>query len=620
MINREDNVTMLKSPDGSFVAEHADGTRITTTVHPKDPSLPLEVMAECPGFSRVTHTASKQCFIHFPDGSKVVASTTGHYCIENGEEYKLEIRSRGDCHCVLQPAQSTAYTFTLDHTRGSNILVAKNKQSRVEYSVSHDGIPAVSHDEMIPPHPAFLPRYFIVPSTGDPCQILSQTEMTSFLTAAETQPNTTTVVKGVPVPGFEGATVSVMKALRSEMPAILPYKHGSIVPKNLSLNPGRKSNPNTANGKRRFGVGVGKSLSILTNTNEKTVPQKEIPTALQCRQFVSFEQFNELSRQRIREGLAAYVASRQQQQTAHNDLLPVDLRDATERKAAQALKSEWLTKVSGDIVRLALRDVHQQNAQVMDPDIPDKEPSKIKPADVLKQDLEQAELDQQALRNHTVPLYFDSEKGKQFLRSQSPDMNQLALQLARPKPPYAAQHNSTLSEASHSSTPSTLQSASIILQPVNGDSPDVGEVDTVSVSSVSKVRPAHPTPDHARGLHTPTDVRPTNPTPSHANRLHSPAASLASQPNTLKLPIRGGVPGTDIDISALESDSAAERSVSFMLPPRPHNLGVGESSPNEQKGKTRTSKLRKSKGGNTKSKPNTKVRNMTLTQRAIKPP
>ena len=214
--------------------------------------------------------------------------------------------------------------------------------------------------------------------------------------------------------------------------------------------------------------------------------------------------------------------------------------------------------------------------------------------------MEQAERHRQALRNHTVPLYFDSDKGQQFLRSQSPDMSMLALQLAQPKR-HAGAHQNTGSEASHSSTPSTLQSASIVLQPVGADSPDVGEVDTLSLSSVSKIRPAHPTPDHAQGLHTPTNVRPTNPTPFHANRVHSPAVSIVSQPDKS----RTQNSGTDTDTSALESDPIAERSVSFMLPPRRPSLVVGGSQTTLTQNNVTASVSREEM---VKSKPNTKVR------------
>ena len=607
LINREDNVTMLKSPDGSFVAEHTDGTRITTTADPKEPSTPLEVMAECPGFARVTHTASGQCFVHFPDGSTVVASTSGHYSVEKNDDYQLEVKSCGEGHCVLQPTEPTACTFTLDHSgTSSNILTAKGKESQVEFFVSQDGTPTVSHDEMISLHPAFSPRYFVVPSKGNPYQIISQTEMNLFLAPMESQPDTT-VQKGVPIPGFEGTTVAVMKALQRETPSILPYKNGNIVPKNLSLNPAETRQRNATKGKKRFGVGVGKSLSILTNTNKKAVQQVQIPDALRCRQFVIFEQLNDLSRKRINDGLISYLISRQQQQTSENELLPVDRRDSIERKAARDLKEAWLTKISGDIISQVLQDVNKQSA----PPAEDREPKMSNGTgalSVIKQDLEQAEKDRKALRNYTVPLYFDSDKGQEFLRSQSPDMSELAMQLAQPKH-HRAQHNTAVSEVSQSSTPSTLQSASIVLQPIGEDSPDVGEVDTISVSSVSKIRPAHPTPDHARGMHTPTDTRPTNPTPFHANRLHSPAVSIVSQPDTtLKVPMVPKYGGLDADNSALETDSIAEeRSVSFMLPPRGPGVVVRESSSPGQKSKERPMFQSKSQGEVARSRPNTKV-------------
>lgn len=565
---------MLKCPDGSYVAEHADGTRITMTVLLDDPSTPLEVMAECPGFARVTHTGSRQCLIHFPDGSKIVCSTTGDYTVEKKDEYQLEVKPCGESHCTLQPTESTAYTFIMDHTGVNDLLVAKGKMSSVKFSIDQDGTPTVSHRRTIPPHPAFSPRYFVVPSNGNPYQIVSQTEMNVFLAAAECQSDTT-IVKGEPVPGFEGTTVAVMEGLRRKTPAIMPYKNGSIIPKNLSLDSTHSCQKSLAKGKKRFGVGVGRALSIQASRNKEPVWQVEVPDTLKCRQFVSLDQLNDSSCEQICDGLASYIASRQLQQDAADDLLPVDLRDTSEREAASDLKTEWLTKLSNNILSQALQDVRQQNASKMASKVDLKEPDTRNTTRVLngiKHDLEQAEHHRRALHNCTVPLYFESDDGKQFLRSQSPDMSVLALQLAQPKPQLGSHHN-TAGEVSCSSTPSTLQSASIVLHPVGAESPDVGEVDVVSLSSVSKIRPAHPTPDHAQGMHTPTNVRPTNPTPFHANRVHSPAASIVSQPDTIKAhTLNSGLESDTFDIA---TDLNAERSVSFILPPRKPSLVVG---------------------------------------------
>lgn len=600
LINREDNVTMLSRPDGSFVTEHADGTRITTAVHRNDPSTPLEVMAECPGFARVTHTKSRQCLVHFPDGSKVVASSAGHYTVEKKDEFQLEVKPGGESQCSLQPAEPNAYSFVMDHTGVNNLLVARSKASKIEFSVNQEGVPTVSHEGTIPPHPAFLPRYFVVPSNGNPYQILSQKEMDSFLAAVECQPNTT-IVKGEPVPGFEGTTVAVMEALQSKNPAIMPYKNGSIIPKNLSLNPTQNNQTNLSRGKRQFGVGVGRALSIQASTKKEIMQKVEVPTALKCRQFVSLDLKDSL-RNQICSGLAGYIDCRQQQQSTADGLLPVDLRDASEKEAANSLKSEWLTKMSEEILGQALQDIQHQSTLKVDSkvDLQDSDMHNTKALSGIKQDLQQAMQHQQALRNRTVPLYFESDDGQQFLRSQSPDMNELALQLAQPK----AQCDATSED---SSTPSTLQSASIVLQPTTADSPDVGEIDAVSLSSMSKIRPAHPTPDHAQGMHTPTNVRPTNPTPFHAaNRAqHSPAPSIISQPETFKA-AQTLNSTMDKDTSALGYDSTAERSVSFSLPQgRLSRQAVGKSpTPVTQTELVRSKPLR----GMIRSKPNTKVR------------
>ena len=576
-------MTLLEGPDGLFVAEHADGTRITTAPATRESSSLPEIIVECPGFARVTHRANKQCLVQFPDGSTVVGSTNGRYTVENEGEYKLEVEPSGEVRCLLQPANSTAYCFTLDHTAtGSNILAAKAKKSKVEFSVGSDGVPSVSGGSgAIPPHPAFSPRYFVVPSTGSPYQILNKAEVDAYLSEMESQADTR-IVKGEGVPGFEGKTFAVMTHLQEENPAIMPYKNGSIVPNNLSLaSPvnGRKRAPN---GRKRFGVGVGKSLHIfpITHTEEAEAKKKtEAPKALRCRQFVILDQFDEKSRDQVCSDLARYISWRQQQQGREDDLLPVDPREISEIRAAQQLKSVWLTKTTGNILNSALLNVQGSSDHPTQRDRRQKEEDDENSARFLngiKHDLEEAERNRDALRNHTVPMYFDSDSGREFLRSQSPDMTALAKQLAQPRV------RQTQLPPSHSSTPSSLQSASIVLQPDGVDSPillqpggvespDVGDIDNTSVSSASKLRPTHPTPDHARGMSTPTDVRPQNPTPFGADRpTHSPALSLVSTTFGPTSQQKIGVAGVG---------AADERSVSFTLPPRRPTLIVGESSP-----------------------------------------
>ena len=61
---------------------------------------------------------------------------------------------------------------------------------------------------------------------------------------------------------------------------------------------------------------------------------------------------------------------------------------------------------------------------------------------------------------------------------------------------------------------STLQSSSLTLTLEESDS--VFQEEHRTASSPSKIRPSHPTPNHARGQGTPTEVRPTNPTPLKA--------------------------------------------------------------------------------------------------------
>ena len=643
---------MLESPDGSFVAEHADGTRITTAaVRPCDPSTPPEVTVECPGFARVTHTPTRRCLVQFPDGSTVIGSGDGSYTVERAADYRLEVDPSGLATCLLhQPAESSsAYTFILDHTGSGDLLRAKSKRSRATFSVDRDGVPSVSCGGTIPPHPAFFPRYFVVPSAGSPYQILSRSEVNSYVSEMESRPDAT-VVRGEPVPGFEGTTIAVMKSLKEENPAIMPYKNGSIIPSNLSLAPAVESRKTLTSGRKRFGVGVGKSLHILPPTHREgeAVP-RQTPRILQCRQFVVLDQFNETLRGEVCDCLASYLSSREEQGRTEDRLLPVDPRELSEVRASRDIQAEWLAKMAGDILSLALQDALQSTDPTPacggEREKEEEVNDSTRVLDGIRRGLEEAERHREALRNHTVPKYFNSDQGREFLCSQSPDMAALASQLAQPRSRTLTRPHDS-SDPSHSSTPSSLQSASIVLRPGGVDSPDL---DAVSVSSVSKIRPAHPTPDHARGFGTPTDLRPKNPTPFGADRaVNSPALSIISQSDPLRavsektggavvseggeggkncgalpfevslcLTIQERVLSCSVDaftlmlsfslslrlsvclclslslsllvcctgagLSDAEAAVAAERSVSFILPPRRPSLVVGESSDDDHK-------------------------------------
>ena len=501
MINREDNVTMLKYPNGSFVTEHADGTRITVVTNPRSNSS--EVMCECPGFARIIYKLSQICRIEFPDESVVTCSCAGRYRVELNDEYCLIIEPNGMGHCTLQP--ESPFSFDFDHTGRNSLLVATSKTSDVEFSVSKVGAPAVSKKGYMPTHPAYSPRYFVKPLNGNAYQILSKSEMDLFFARIQNKLHTSIVKE--PVSECQGEAVTVLEAVQ-ERPPILPYKKGKLISQNLSscFTPPKKNMPNNGTSKKpRFGIGVGKSLYIKTNECKISAKPVSSLSTLRYRKFMCFKPISDALREEIYGSLIHFIATRQQNQEAADRLLPVDTRDSLEKIAAGDLSARYLAKLSSEALALRFQEsLQSKESQVFSEPIakvPKKHGFTEKICD-LKRDIEEAERLKLALRNHSVPPYFESREGQEFLRSLSPDMDAYASHLAHPK--IQIQPSTQLepaSDHSFSSTPSTLHSASVMLPPIDIGSPQCDEM-SEDVDTASLVyRPSRPTPDHAQGTY-----------------------------------------------------------------------------------------------------------------------
>ena len=526
MINREDSVIMLKMPDGSIITEHADGTRITAVTN--NQSVLSEVIAECPGFARVTFTQC--CCIEFPDESQITCSSAGGYTIEMNGNYRIEVNPNGQSQCILQPEPSSC-TFTLDHTGRNDLLEVTNRISGMKFSVNQEGIATTSQEKSIPAHDAYSPRYFVVPANGFAYQLLHHNEMDSFLSNIQDKPHTT--VHQTTTPESEGQAMTVLEALWQQTPTSLPYKRNNLTPQNLTSNLTHKGHTSVDEvvQRKRFGVGVGKALSIRSNQSERAVQQVAMPNSLKCRQFLCFQQVTGTIRHQIYDGLAKYLATKVEIQQKADDTLPFDMRDSSERGSAHGLTSQWLAMLANNaLVQKSLEAQEQKQATFSSASNNTQMPIMSIPPEMVSgvtQDRKEAEQYRKALQDHAVPPYFESNVGQQSHISQ---MNGCTQNLVHPKSPLQPVH--PVNELSRSSTPSTLNSASVTLPPVGAESPlcsEIGEVDVTSLSSMNKIRPAHPTPDHAQGTCTPTSVRPTNPTPLHASRTHSPSSSVISQ-------------------------------------------------------------------------------------------
>ena len=538
-------MTLLYRPDGSCIAEHSDGTRFTTCLSPLQKTAtssptekPTEIVVECPGFAQVVyHSESRNCKLHFPDGSEVACSRDGSYTVSKLHDYLLQIASSGKAVFTptegMQQGKPTS-TFTIDHTGSSEILNGSDLSGNT-FIVDREGQGSVNlgGGSEIPKHPAFDPRYFVVHADGTSFELLKDDNVSSVIMKAKSNTRAVVLHEGVPSEPHSTSTTVLEPCEGGGKPCLVPYEEESIVPVNLRASqfdsthsgdviqkvngvlPGLQGREGKLK-KKKFGVGIGKGLIIGSYEKPPATKSYIQPEAIQFRQFLHMQPVSNSLRMQLLSGITAYTKWCQKQEQEGESVQPVDERDDEEKLAAEELQVKWHSHLTNEAVmqKTELPTKYKQEVTKESDQISTKPVTKIHKAtgvnETVKWELEEVKATRQALRHHHIPPYFESEDGKQYLRSQSPDLKFLASKLAHPR------HNSKQSASGHS-TPSTLHSASMTIPHEELESPTQSEIDDVGpVSSLSNLRPSHPTPDHAQGNATPTELRPTNPTPSHA--------------------------------------------------------------------------------------------------------
>lgn len=577
LITREDNVSILIRPDGSYLSEHPDGTRFTSL--PAKDDNPPKVVTECPGFARVTSIpCQRKCTLDFWDGSQIFCSADGCYHVTKQDSFSLEISSSGETlyHRLNVDGSQPMSSFRLNHTTPDSLVEASDRVGNI-FSVSRDNLPTakLASVETIGHHSAFSPRYFVLPSDSTPFELLDAECARNIIAGVRTDPVSVVLEEDIPMPGCTSTTIlQPLNSADSSSAHVVPFLECSIIPKNLKIVPFTangtlsssdtkvKEGPLYKSGRRRFGASVGRGLSI--GRHEKPAPSTSasaVPEAIEYRQFLHFSALQEEEvREQICGGLAAYIAWRENQMRIADSLLPIDVRSVEEQEAAQQLEVQWnqgSDLTVSDTATLHMKYTTEASKLQGTKNVPPpREPEKLAAfLSAAKEELKEAEKTKEALRNHEVPMYFESSEAEEYFRSKSPDMDAHAADLAQAK--------MGVERLSECSTPLTLQSASVTIV-TSEDGMDMAESpDLRLVSSLSKIRPSHPTPDHAQRSCTPTDVRPPNPTP-----LHAQETSSARLDGGVKVaPIRQTTLNLEVGKVAISSSSSssqqAERAAGF---------------------------------------------------------
>ncbi len=533
LITREDNVAILHRPNGTQITEYADGTRFTTHRSNRKSTQPTEIVIECPGFARVSFLSSNHhCQVVFPDSSCMECSPNGSYTVTKPSDYTLHLLASGEArYTAVSRPDSRSATYSLDHTGSGNLFEVSDYMGN-KFCVTPEGKATVDSrktDSKLPPHPAFSPRYFTIEEDGSCYELLRKETADAAIAALEEHPRAIVLRDALSTePGSSSTTVMEPCDAGNKASCVVPFLEESIVPVNLqyreAYHQASVHTPGEGLGRgKRFGVGVGKALMIGSYKKPPVPKPFSPPAALRYRQFIYLNPVDNTMRNHIYSCLSNYISWRIQQETEGDTLLPSDERTDTEKVAAKKLESTWkeatgkANTTDSDLLVKYIQGVTKPPTQ-QDANHSGNDQKKRELHEAIVKEREQTEMIKQALRQHQVPPYFESEEYRQV---KSPDMEGLSKRLAKhvgkPSPEELPDTEQQL--LSGRSTPSTLHSTSMtrvsILEP---ESPVPSEAagQLGPVSSLSKIRPSNPTPDHAHGNGTPTELRPTNPTPCHA--------------------------------------------------------------------------------------------------------
>ena len=283
-MTREDKTMIMKRPDGLIVSEYCDGTRIT--LRPLGGGSNTIIM-EHPLFARVTYNTRDSCTLDLPSNTQITCSPLGKYTITERGQTSLNISSNGKLiykNCNIQNS-----SYTLSHTSEEHILKGKDHVGQ-RYSVSFDDGISISKKTdkgFQSPCDRFLPKVFVFNRNGDGFQLCNKRDVDRFVTNSTKNGNIVTRDKLPQCPQIDTIT-AISTDVNYCNEALLPYADGNIVPKNLKRCDTNGQRELHKEKKRRFGVGVGKGLSVGTYTPPLSTKVFKKPKTLKYRQFIDF--------------------------------------------------------------------------------------------------------------------------------------------------------------------------------------------------------------------------------------------------------------------------------------------------------------------------------------------
>ncbi|XP_073407118.1 sperm-associated antigen 17 isoform X2 [Dendrobates tinctorius] len=508
MTTRDDQVVTVMQEDGTVIAEHADGTRITTYYQDMDVPLPgdheetgekPQSVSEKVKFIRVeksdfitivVNCEEKTCRAVSGDGTEVVAGPHGCYQIFPPSSGCLSINHEGK---AIYSPRSMAWEFpredlppasyVMSHTQNvisevldpegnlfqvmldgstSVIIAGVDTCEEEELEVKDKVLPEVQRPSVYDLH---APRFFVVNADGSGSEFLRDREVEDFLAECYCDPTIAIIREPTQEsPGVQSVTVlqpfpetslwTMKKQLSNIMPPNLLSRNWASFPATERKTPGPP-----------LGIGIWKGLCIGSEEPKKPRPPiLKCPNMLRIRQLQRYEPITPERREKLELSLKEYIDKVIKKEEELQELNIRDPRKAEERENAADLlqlvlaltdvqappQSSALGQEPSLVSSLSTLDRIQANISNLYENAvsPSSPPTMARPQrsvrnrDQLRQEIQEQKDQLAAMRNHNLPLYFQSEFGVEFLQKQASDLDLLCREL----PPFSRPEKETEEE------------------------------------------------------------------------------------------------------------------------------------------------------------------------------
>lgn len=585
MATRDDHVMTVSYPDGTTILEHADGTRITT--YYRETQIPLSeagtdddekefdiqtnkfVKVECPGFATVEFNCmTSENLTIFGNGTTVNIFPDGYYMLHHFDGGRLEVDTEGMLTYFPRPMKNMEQLlpereirYMLCHNADvtvetvdsdGNVFNVKNNGDFSVIPANADDISDISsedqmrNDRKVTVFKEHAPRFFIIHADGSGTELMRFQDIAEYLTTAEQSPATAVLRDELPdFPGVTGITILKPYLGGPSERWLKKYDQESIIPPGIrcrdltTLPPKEFKIPGP-----KFGTNVGQGLSVGGAVKSQArIPIVKCPSILEFRQLIQYKPMSESLRALMQRGLREYAEYVKARNEMADYMRVVDPRSEEERINAADLQQ--LAQANNELVDYEKADVRGMYEKALTPPAPSPPPTpqpKRTKADWERDEREVLEEKEglEALKNKSIPKYFDSEFGKAFLLTQAKDINETVTLLAddpRRDGTEAIRRDTTESTQSQTERRSasmqpTRSAAAVTSQSDRSSHSDVTNQPKVPVAdtpmsfavysevghSASGMRPGNPTPAHAAGQGSPAPVRPSAPTPAHAQK------------------------------------------------------------------------------------------------------